>query len=422
MRTTTRLAGVAAGLFVLMAAGVRAQLPGPPPPVQVDHAPSEVAPRSLEPACPEPQGPEEDPTYTLRAQAFDDIAAGDSTGARLLMRCAIDRAPSDIVALKQEVYLDLDASDNAAAIRDIDRLRELHAAGAELELQEGYIYAGMKKYMPARQAFLRAMKMADLEQRRRATEAIRNLDPSGGARSLEFDLDSQYLQRFDDGIVDFQTRFYQRLGLETPVRVYLNARLLKDTASQVGPLPQIFDDNAFLSGVGLAFQPRDAHYSVTAEANEAYVFYAGANHTAALVPDFRVQAGYYNVFRSEASSRLSLEANGSIGFYSRYQRDGISYLQPQVTYDLYREGNVRMSAYFQGSFAFDTNQQYYNNVAEAIPGIQFTFKQVGGMALKTEYVRGYYLPFHTNSVNPYGSSYNDFRIRLVWYKSLPVGH
>ena len=38
----------------------------------------------------------------------------------------------------------------------------------------------------------------------------------------------------------------------------------------------------------------------------------------------------------------------------------------------------------------------------------------------TEYVRGYYLPFHTNSVNPYGSTYNDFRVRLTFARTIPL--
>ena len=66
--------------------------------------------------------------------------------------------------------------------------------------------------------------------------------------------------------------------------------------------------------------------------------------------------------------------------------------------------------------AFDTNQQFFNNTAELIPGVQLSLARVPGAALRTEYVRGYYLPFHSNSVNPYGGSYNDFRIRLTFDK------
>jgi hypothetical protein len=42
------------------------------------------------------------------------------------------------------------------------------------------------------------------------------------------------------------------------------------------------------------------------------------------------------------------------------------------------------------------------------------------MVLSAEYVRGYYLPFHTNSPNPYGTTYNDFRVHLTLSKSIPL--
>jgi tetratricopeptide (TPR) repeat protein len=415
-RTLNSVAGL---LFLLAWTGLQAQIA-----VHPASPPSEVPPKPPQPICPVPEGPPEDPTYTLRAQAFDDINAGDAAGARHLMRCAIQDAPNDKIALRQEVYLDIDAGDSDSAIKDIDTLRALGAADAQLEAQEGYIYAEKKNYALAKAAFRRAIETGDSDIRFQSFAALRNLDPEGASRTVEFDIDSQYLDRFNDGIVDATTRLYQRIGADSPFRAYLNVRLLRDTASQVGKLPEIFDDNAFLTGVGLAFQPKEAHFAINAEANEAYVFYAGRNHTAALVPDFRATLGYYNVFRPSGhghlSNRWSLEANGSIGFYSRYDRDGISYLQPQVGYDVVRTSSFRMAPYFQANMAFDTNQEYYNNIGEAIEGIEFYFHRLTGLALRTEYVRGYYLPIHTNTPNPYPTAYNDFRVRLTWSKSIPL--
>jgi tetratricopeptide (TPR) repeat protein len=390
----------------------------------VPHPTAEAPPPSVaHPRCPEPEGPPEDRTYTLRAQAFDDIAAGDSAGARHLMRCAIQFDSSDKIALRQEVYLDLGAGDPRSAIEDIDSLRSLGAADAQLEAQEGYIYAEKKDYTHAKAAFRRAIETGDSDIRLKALQAIGNLGSEGASRTLDFDLDSEYLNRFDDGIVDAWAHLYQRIG-HTPVRAYLNERLLRDTASNVGPLPQIFDDNALLTGVGLVFQPNDAHYSVSGEANEAYVFYGGPNNSSAFVPDFRVTAAYYNLFRPSGSGRLnnrwSLEANGSVGFYSRYQHDFISYLQPQIAYDILHSGEFRIAPYVQSSFALDSKEQYYNNIAEVIPGVEFFFKRPAGLALRLEYVRGFYLPVPSPTPNPYPTSYNDFRVRLLWSKSIPL--
>ncbi len=367
-------------------------------------------------ACPAADGTAGDTTYPIRKLAFDALAAGDQATARVLMRCALRANPADVAALKQIVYLDLNAGDNSGAIEDIDSLRDLHASEPRYEAQEGYIYFGQKKYTPAREAFLRAAAGSDPKIREDALRAIKVIDEEYPNHSLEVAFDGQYLSRFDDGVVDAYARYFQRLGKQSPMRVFAQVRLLRDTASQVGPLPQIFSDNALLTGVGLAFQPHEAHYFVSGEANLAYAFYAGRNNTSALLPDYRAVAGYYNVFRPAETSRfskLSFQANGSIGFYSRYGRDAIAYLQPQETYDLNRSA-VRISPFFQQSFAFDTNQQFYNNTAELIPGLQFSLAKYPNAALRTEYVRGYYFPFHTNSVNPYGPNYNDFRVRLTF--------
>ena len=407
MASASRFVAACCCLALLQAAnGQHAELPASPAPQAGCPAPNPAA--SSAP----------DPTYAIRKSAFDALAAGDQGQARRLMRCAVAANHADLVALKQLVYLDLNAGYDDLAIEDIDTLRTLNASEPRFEAQQGYLYFNKQAYEPARHAFERAAAGNDPIVRADALRAIRVIDAEYPSHVLEVAVDAQYLNRFHDGIVDAYARYFQRLGKRSPLRVYAGARLLRDTASQVGPQPQIFSDNAFLTGLGLAFQPHQAHYFLSAEANMAYVFYAGRNGTAALVPDFRAVAGYYRVFRPASESPLqkfSFQANGSLGFYSRYQRDAIAYLQPQETYDL-NHGALRLSPFFQQSFAFDTNQQFYNNIAELIPGLQITLDRYPGAALRTEYVRGYYLPFHTNSVNPYGPSYNDFRIRLTFDK------
>ncbi|SNT42631.1 hypothetical protein SAMN05421770_1149 [Granulicella rosea] len=366
-----------------------------------------------------------DTTYPIRKLAFEALSAGRQAEARHLMRCALHVNPSDLVALRQIVYMDLNAGDESGAVEDIDALRGMNASTPTFEAQEGYILFHQKKNEQARAAFVRAMAGDDALIREHARQAIAVIDAQFPNHTLEIAVDGQYLNRFDDGVVDAYARYFERVGgKDSPIRAYVGARLLRDTASQNGPLPQIFSDNAFLSGVGLAYQPQGAHYFVSTEANAAYALYAGRNHTAAVIPDFRMVAGYYNLFRPGAGSplhRLSVQANGSVGFYSRYQDNIIAYLQPQETYDL-TTGALRISPFFQQSFAFDVNQQFYNNIAEMIPGVQFSLARFPGAALRAEYVRGYYLPFHTNSVNPYGSEYNDIRVRLTFDKLFFLKH
>jgi tetratricopeptide (TPR) repeat protein len=368
-------------------------------------------------ACPAANGAASDPTYPIRKQAFDANSAGDAREARRLMRCALRANPHDVIALRQEVYLDLNAGDAAAAAEDISALRSLGKSSAQFEAQQGYIYAKEKKYDEARSAFDRAIALADAEGdaklHAQVMQAIGVLDGEFPSHLFTTTIDAQYLSRFDDGIVDASERYFQRLGHATPFQVYAGARLLRDTASEVGPLPQIFSDNAFLFGPGLVFKPRGAHYTLSAEANAAYVFYGSRENTGALRSDLRAIAGYFNEWRPN-DGRLKLEANGSFGFYTRYQHDGIAYLQPRESVDLTRDSALRLRPFFQQSVALDTNRDFYNNTVELIPGFEAATTRLPGLALRIEYVRGFYLPVPASSVNPYGSTYNDFRIRLIF--------
>jgi tetratricopeptide (TPR) repeat protein len=388
---------------------------------QVPAAPADTRPAmSTDSSCPAANGPEGDATYPIRKLAFDANAAGNAAEARHLMRCALRANPRDAIALRQEVYLDLNAKDEAGAGEDIDALRAMGASSAQFEAQQGYIDAKAKRYDAARTAFGRAVEMADAtgdtKMHAQAMRAIQVLDGEYPSHVFETSIDAQYLSRFNDGIVDAAERYFQRIGGESPFQVYAGARLLRDTASGVGPLPQIFSDNAFLVGPGIAFRPHGAHYTLSAEANAAYVFYGSKNNTGALRSDLRAVAGYYNQWRPN-DGRVAFEANGSFGFYSRYQHNGIAYLQPRESFDLLRGDGLRVRPFLQQSVALDTNRDFYNNTVEVIPGIEIGLARYPGVALRGEYVRGYYLPVPATSYNPYGTTYNDFRIRLTFQKN-----
>jgi tetratricopeptide (TPR) repeat protein len=300
-------------------------------------------------ACPPADGTPEDRTYPIRKLAFDALTAGRHEDARHLMRCAIRANPHDLVALRQQVYLDLNAKDPKGAAEDIDALRQQNASSPQFEAQEGYIFAAEKRYDDARLAFGRAIAGGDAAVTAQSMKAIHVLDGEFPRHVLSFAADGQYLNRFSDGIVDTSVRYYERLGSSSPFQVYVGERLLRDTASNGGTLPQIFSDNALLSGVGIA------------------------------------------------------------------------YLQPREIVDLTHQGSLRLRPFLQESVALDTNQQFYNNVFELIPGFEISDIDLHGFGLRVEYVRGFYLPFANSSANPYGSSYSDFRFRLLFQKNIPLG-
>jgi hypothetical protein len=195
---------------------------------------------------------------------------------------------------------------------------------------------------------------------------------------------------------------------------------MRDTASHVGPLPQIFSDNAAMAGGGLFFQPYRAHYFLSGEANEAYLFKQNSTGRTSLVPDYRAIAGYFRSWSNQGGP-FKFEANGSVGFYSRYNHDGIAYLQPREVLDLFRVGDLRFSSFLQGNVALDTNHAFYNNTGEVVPGLDIHAKALPGASLRFQYVWGYYLDLPTNSPNPYGPTYRDLRFRLLYGRNVSLG-
>jgi tetratricopeptide (TPR) repeat protein len=372
------------------------------------------------PSCPKANGTVEDPTYPLRKIAFESLAASDVDEARRLLHCAVEANPNDQIALAQLVYLDIDARQKTAAILDIQKLRLLHAHTRAMEMQLGYLYEEQKQLVPARMAFERAIEYNDPETTAQARKALAVIASEWPQHQFGVYFDSDYLSRFGDEVVDSDVRFYERLGWGSPVSFYVHGRVLRDTASHLGQLPQIFSDNAAIAGGGLFFQPYRARYFLSGEANEAYLFKQNSTGRTALVPDYRAIAGYFGSW-PKMGGPFRFEANGSVGFYSRYQHDGIAYLQPREALDLFHAGGLRFSSFLQENVALDTNQAFYNNTAEVVPGLDIHARSLPGASLRFQYVFGYYLDLPGNSPNPYGPSYRDLRFRLLYGRNVSVG-
>lgn len=370
--------------------------------------------------CPDIEGHAEDPSYPLRKLAFEQMAGGEAEHARALFRCAITKNKEDRIALSQLVYLDLQAGEKDRAIQDIEQLKALHSMTKDLEMQLGYLYEEKKQLSLSRRAFQRAIEYNDPETTKKARKALDVIVSEWPQYGASVSLNSVYLSRFDDGIFDLEGQTYYRLGWSSPVSFYAHTRLMRDTASHLGQLPQIYSDNAVLLGGGLHFQPYKAHYFVTAEANEAYLFPENGSGKSAWVPDYRVVAGYFRNW-PEKGKPLVLEANGSVGFYSRYQNNGIAYLQPREILNMGHIAGAAISGYLQQNIALDTNQEFYNNTAELASGIELRTKWKSAASLRAEYVRGYYLDIPARTANPYGSQYNDFRLRLLFGEKVNAG-
>ena len=218
-----------------------------------------------------------------------------------------------------------------------------------------------------------------------------------------------YLARFSDAIVSAQAQLHHRLRATSKVTAYLGAALTKDSRSSGGNLPAIFSDNFATAGVGIAVQP-SAFSILRAEANLAFNLVQSAEHPDPAESDFRV-LGAVSRRWERPNARTFVEVYASAGYYSRYRDNGIAYLQLRGGRRL--SSTAPLYGYLRLNLTKDTNKDFYNNAAEAGPGLEWRAGGPLNVSARAEYLVGVYFGIEGREPNPYGPSYDDFRLVLV---------
>ncbi len=320
-----------------------------------------------------------------------------------------------------------DAGKYAQAAKDFQTLLASDPTNYAVAAQLGYADLNLQRDSQALAAFRIAAATHDVVLGKQVLAEIKLLAPP----SIYFDIygDSIYLGRFNDVVGDLQTRLGKSIGNRTPWSIYWGNSFTRDSSSKSGVFPAIFADNVYMSGLGILFQPSGKHYSVYGEANWALnlLDYPGNTYTSR--SDLRIVATYDNLIHHHLvgpigaltlfkldSDRLYTFMDGSAGYYSRYFGDGIAYGQLQEGLRLGHAGYFKYLGYARYNLAADTIHEFYNNFVEIGPGlaVQSTKERVDVM-LETEFLYGIYFGSSTASTpNPYGLTYNEFRVTLVF--------
>lgn len=194
--------------------------------------------------------------------------------------------------------------------------------------------------------------------------------------------------------------------------LYLGAALTKDSRSTGGNLPAIFSDNFGLVGLGVGAQPGRGWVSVRAEANLAVNLVRSADHPDRTEGDVRVLAAYFRRWEPPpGAGRRFAEVYGSAGYYSRYRDNGIAYAQARAGWRL--TAAAPLYGYLRLNLTKDVNRDFYNNVAEIGPGLEWRAGGPLALSARAEYLGGVYLGIEGRDPNPYGPTYDDFRLVLV---------
>jgi tetratricopeptide (TPR) repeat protein len=363
---------------------------------------------------------------SLLNHGFDLLKRGDRTGALNEFKAAQKIDPANLLTLKQIGFLELANGDVKAAIASFEAARAIDPRDCYLALQLGYLYQRQGEHAAAEEAFREAVASPDEKIRTDADSALRNF--LHDRRTWYFDLygSPMYTSRFNDGIAIFQSRLGWKPSPGSPVSFYLGGLVTRDTTSKGGTLPIIFSDDVGLLGFGILLQPRHSHFSFHTEENVAVPLISGGTYNYSARGDFRAIASYYNLFGGKLRGPLGLvtfdrlrgerlfsDIDASSGYYSRYNHNGIFYLQNREGLHLWNMGPSQMSGYLKYFLVKDTHRDFYNNLGEGGGGIEFRPDRKANVGLRFECLRGSYFGI-ARQPNPYRPNYTDIRVTLLF--------
>ncbi|HRD69422.1 MAG TPA: tetratricopeptide repeat protein [Legionella sp.] len=338
----------------------------------------------------------------------------------------IKKYPNDVKALKEGGFLAIDKGYQAEAIRYFTQAYNL-TYEPDLAMQLGYLYDQTPNKYIAYQYFKLATHSSDKTLELRAQNALTNL---AGLQTKA--LPAPYFgEVFFDPFT--QSRFgltvrplVARLGIERDnklqSKVYLAFRQTDDNKSEsLGQVPQIYEDNVRIMGVGLQITPIKLFPMVAfIEAGGAYdLFYRDRNRWRG---DLRGGLMYYNEFGARPAyfDRLKFSTDyystlyGDATYFSRYDNNVIGTLKTHQGIRLIQYHSSMINLYITGRVIEDTNREFFNNIAEIGPGVSFTPSNRFPVQLRFEHINGVYLPAG-GSVNPYGKYYTNNTVQLFSY-------
>lgn len=373
---------------------------------------------------------------SLLLDEFYHLKKHNKKAAWTLIQQIIHRYPNNLLALKEGGFLAIDEHHRADAIVYFNKAYNL-SYKPDLAMQLAYLYdepdSGSEqltdKYL-AYHYFNLATKSTDKSLELRAQNALTNLAglqtkafPSPFFSEIFFDPLSQ--SRFGLTI----RPFIGRLGIEQnnrfQTKTYLVLRQTQDNKSfNFGELPQIYEDNVRITGLGAQISPFPSIPIVSfIEAGRAYdLVYRNRDRWR---NDVRAGLMYYNEFGALPAYFERLQLNmkyystlyGDATYFSRYKNNIIATIKTHQGIRIAQYKSSMLNLYLSGRVIEDTRREFFNNIAEIGPGIGFTPSNRYRVELRYEHINGMYLPAG-RTINPYGKYYINDIVQLFLYVKL----
>lgn len=362
--------------------------------------------------------------HRILEKGYGALAAG-SKDVHTLFERSIALDPANVQARRQlgSIYL--------AAARIEDALHQFAIANILLpsdttRLQIAYLLQRLKRNKESLGFFSLARNSSDPSIGQRARAAAIMLSEAACAESVpwwgKIYAAPYYDHRFENTILSGSLHIGYALESRKQISLFGMVSATRDTRSTGGAIPVIFSDSYALAAGGIRVQPltgftADLQAGVavnlidkegekrTREDFRALLFYG-----AGLFPDLTVPDHVRFPFTPLA------DAYASAGYYSRY-KNTIGYTQARIGVRALEWGYSIADLYLRGDFGWDTEREFYNNIAEVSIGGRWTPYWPLGLSVLAEYHRGKYWDngIPTGTFDRY---YSSFRVFLVFDKNL----
>lgn len=336
------------------------------------------------------------------------------------------RYPNDLVALKEAGYYALSQKKNALSVGYFERAYYV-SHDPKLALQLGYILDGLDRKRQAYGYFDLATAATDPAERMKAEIAKTNL------RGMQTRFLSSpyfinmlfypfYQSRFKLLIYPIIAKAGIVLNSTYNISAYVIYRRTSDNKSKgSGVLPQIYEDNAAITSLGIQATPF-TKFPLTGFIEAGKSVDLVYKHRARWRNDFRMGFIFYNDWGREArytfSPHFTLTPNadiyGDLIYYSRYLNT-IGTLRVRPGVEIFRYGSTSINFYVKGFLSQDNSRLFYNNIFEVGPGLAFTPCDRYNVTIRYENLKGYYLPAGGQGRNPYSKNYHNSMIFLDTY-------
>lgn len=334
--------------------------------------------------------------------------------------------PNNIQVLKEKGFAAVKLNHNKEAIYYFKKAYDL-THDPDLALQLGYLYTCINKRPTAYQYFQWASQSKNQTTALSAENAMTNLSglqikalPKPYFSETFFTPFSQ--TRFGLTVRPFLTRVGVEQNNKLLTREYMFLRRTDDNKSKsLGEISQIYEDDVQIEGIGMQITPIPKFPLVGfLEGGVAYdLVYRNRDRWRG---DLRSGLMYYNQFGVRPAyydkltfglfyfSDLYLDA----AYYSRYNNNIIGGGRTHQGFHLIQYHSIMINTYVTGRVILDTKRLFYNNFAEAGPGVAIIPTNRFNFQIRFEHLNGAYLPAGA-IYNPYRQYYINNLVQLLFY-------